>query len=140
MFAFEGLENWLSLFFARFRRVFEQKVIFKKFFSRLRFSFFEAVVWLRLLAMTIPNHQNQKSHFLLFLGKKFGWKNASLENLKKAIFWLLRHNRYRYRILECTIRNNVENTTKSKKCEHFWFTLCQFLVKFLSQFHQFFRF
>jgi len=60
--------------------------IFKKKISRLRISFFEAVVWLRLLAMTVSNHQNQKSNFLLFWGEKRWVKKRISRKFEKSDF------------------------------------------------------
>jgi len=64
---------YLHLKFLRKLQVFDH---FQKIFPSLRFSFFKAVIWLRLIPKTIPNHHYQKKPLPTFWGeKKLGKKS-----------------------------------------------------------------
>jgi len=80
-----------------------------------------------------------KSHFPIFGGQK-GWGKEKQSwgkkcKTRKAIFWVLRQNRCRYRILECAIGKNAKATTgrkNSKPFNNFLSTFRQILSNFLD--------
>ena len=105
-------------------------------------STFWSVFRLQLLARIITNHQYQKKPLPLVLWWKLGRKKRISRIFeKKRFFVVLRQNRCRYWILECTIGKNAKNTTKTvetfwKSFVNFMLTLCQIFVNFSAIFFE----